>query len=96
VVAVLVGEAVRGVLDTAQQEVLREARLLARDPVIVEGAARRDWATLARGASPRMVGLTAEKVAVLVQPLRMQDVLPALATGVARRRPGAMRTEEDR
>ena len=49
------------------QEVLRrEARLLARDPALVEGVARGDWATVAQGASPRLAGLTLERVADLV------------------------------
>jgi len=44
----------------------REAVLLARDPSIVEGAVKGDWATLARGGSPRILALTREGLADLV------------------------------
>ena len=57
---------VRAVFDGAQGEVRREAALLARDPAIIAGALRRDWASLARGASPRMIALTLERFADLL------------------------------
>jgi len=44
----------------------REAALLARDPSVVEGAARGDWAALARGGSPRILAVTREGLADLV------------------------------
>jgi GAF domain-containing protein/ActR/RegA family two-component response regulator/anti-sigma regulatory factor (Ser/Thr protein kinase) len=44
----------------------REAVLLARDPSIVEGAVKGDWATLARGGSPRILAVTREGFADLV------------------------------
>jgi GAF domain-containing protein/CheY-like chemotaxis protein len=44
----------------------REAALLAHEPAIIEGATRSDWATLARGASPRMLSLTLDRLADLV------------------------------
>src|SRR5207247_9184691 len=44
---------------------LREAMLLARDPAVVEGARKGDWATLARGAA-RLRALTLERLADLV------------------------------
>ena len=58
--------AVRVVVDVAQNELRREAALLAKEPAIVEGALKRDWATLARGASPRMLALTLERTADLL------------------------------
>jgi len=58
--------AVRVVVDVAQNELRREAVLLAKEPAIVEGALKRDWATLARGASPRMLALTLERTADLL------------------------------
>jgi GAF domain-containing protein/CheY-like chemotaxis protein len=57
---------VRAVFDAAQDEVRREAALLARDPAVIAGALRRDWATLARGASLRMVTLTLERLVDLL------------------------------
>jgi hypothetical protein len=41
-----------------QEALRRETLLLARDPAVVEGVARGDWATLARGASPRVLAIT--------------------------------------
>src|SRR5438552_3242406 len=57
---------VRALVDAAQRELRRESALLAKDPTIVEGALKRDWATLARGASPRMLALTLERTADLL------------------------------
>ncbi|HEV8583491.1 MAG TPA: GAF domain-containing protein [Methylomirabilota bacterium] len=48
-----------------RRALLREAALLAQEPAVVEGAARRDWATLARGAA-RLRSLTMEGHADLV------------------------------
>jgi GAF domain-containing protein/ActR/RegA family two-component response regulator len=49
------------------QEVLeRESGLLAREPAVVEGTARRDWSIIARGASPRLLAITREGFADLV------------------------------
>lgn len=47
----------------------REARLLARDPALVDGVAKGDWATLARGVSPRLAAITLERVADFVSVL---------------------------
>ena len=58
--------AVRAVVDSAQGDMRREAALLAEDPAVREGALRSDWATLARGASPRMAALTLQRVADLL------------------------------
>src|SRR5438552_18593629 len=58
--------AVRALVDAAQRELRRESALLAKDPTIVEGALKSDWATLARGASPRMLALTLERTADLL------------------------------
>ena len=51
---------------TALEDLQREARLLARDPAIIHGVVKGDWGILARGASPRMLSLTLERVADLV------------------------------
>ncbi|MBI4594285.1 MAG: hypothetical protein HY728_08725, partial [Candidatus Rokubacteria bacterium] len=59
-------EATGGTLRGVQDVLLREARLLARDPAVIEGVVRGDWATLARGASPRMISLTVERIADLL------------------------------
>jgi GAF domain-containing protein/CheY-like chemotaxis protein len=59
-------EAARVSVRVTQQALVREARLLAQDPAIVEGVVKGDWATLARGASPRMVAVTVDRVADLL------------------------------
>ena len=59
-------DAAVAVIVDAQAALLREARLLARDPALVDGVAKGDWATLARGVSPRLAGITLERVADLV------------------------------
>ncbi len=56
------------VADT-QAALRREARLLARDPALVEGVSKGDWATLARGVSPRLAAITLERVADVVSVL---------------------------
>jgi GAF domain-containing protein/ActR/RegA family two-component response regulator len=53
-------------VDDVQETLRREARILALDTAVIEGASRRDWATLARGASSRMRAVTLERVADLV------------------------------
>jgi GAF domain-containing protein/ActR/RegA family two-component response regulator len=52
-------------VEAQRRSLLREAALLARDPAVVEGVARGDWATLARGAV-RLRTLTLEGLADLV------------------------------
>jgi GAF domain-containing protein/CheY-like chemotaxis protein len=54
------------VMDDIQQSLLREARLLAREPAVVAGAARGDWGMLARQASPRLISLNVEGIADLL------------------------------
>src|ERR1700675_4348009 len=56
------------VADT-QAALHREARLLARDPALVDGVTKGDWATLARGVSPRLAAVTLERVADFVSVL---------------------------
>src|ERR1700693_532347 len=56
------------VADT-QAALHREARLLARDPALVDGVAKGDWAILARGVSPRLAAVTLERVADFVSVL---------------------------
>ncbi|HEY4912154.1 MAG TPA: GAF domain-containing protein, partial [Methylomirabilota bacterium] len=59
-------ESLATLLADTQAALRREARLLARDPALVEGVAKGDWATVAHGVSPRLAGLTLERVADLV------------------------------
>ncbi len=59
-------EAVTALLGETHAALRREGRLLARDPALVEGVARTDWAVVARGVSPRLADLTLERVADLV------------------------------
>ena len=56
------------VADT-QAALHREARLLARDPALVAGVAKGDWATLARGVSPRLAAVTLDRLADFVSVL---------------------------
>ncbi|HET7876797.1 MAG TPA: GAF domain-containing protein, partial [Methylomirabilota bacterium] len=58
--------AVAALLADSLDGLRREAVLLARDPSVVEGAVRGDWATLARGGSPRILAATREGFADLV------------------------------
>jgi GAF domain-containing protein/ActR/RegA family two-component response regulator len=58
--------AVNTAVETARRGLVREARLLAQEPSLVEGAARGDWSALARAASSRLVALTVEHVADLL------------------------------
>jgi GAF domain-containing protein/ActR/RegA family two-component response regulator len=67
--ATLVAQAVaaaREVVEEAQEALLREARILAQDAAVVEGAVKGEWAPLARGASARMIALTVERLADLL------------------------------
>ena len=59
-------EAVGTLVADTQAALHREARLLARDPALVDGVAKSDWATLARGVSPRLAAVTLERVADFV------------------------------
>src|SRR6266571_1647139 len=59
-------ESAAALVAETQAALLREARLLARDPALVDGVAKGDWATLARGVSPRLAAITLERVADLV------------------------------
>ena len=80
------GRAVHALVDDARQRVMREATLLAREPGVVEGVRRADWATLARGLSPRLLSLTVEGVADLLlvvgadgRPLVQMPATPPIA-----------------
>src|SRR6266545_221532 len=64
--AVRTQEAVTALLSETHAALRREGRLLARDPALVEGVARADWAVVARGVSPRLADLTLERAADLV------------------------------
>ncbi len=58
--------AVEALVASGLEDLRREAWLLARDPTIVQGVVKSDWATLARAASPRMLSLTLDRVADLI------------------------------
>ena len=58
--------ATRALLGETQQALLREARFLASDPAVVEGVVKGDWATLARGASPRILSVTSDRIGDLL------------------------------
>jgi GAF domain-containing protein len=62
-------ESTTALVADAQAALHREARLLARDPALVDGVAKGDWATLARGVSPRLAAITLERVADFVSVL---------------------------
>ena len=59
-------EGLRTLVDGTQRDLDREARILAADPAVVEGVRKGDWATLARGVSPRLISVSVERVADLV------------------------------
>jgi len=59
-------ESVAALVADTQAVLHREARLLARDPALVAGVAKGDWATVARGDSPRLAAVTLERVADFV------------------------------
>ncbi|MFI5375909.1 MAG: GAF domain-containing protein, partial [Candidatus Rokuibacteriota bacterium] len=56
-------DAVTALVADYQQALERETLLLARDPAVVEGTAKGDWAILARGASPRVLAVTQDGLA---------------------------------
>jgi GAF domain-containing protein/CheY-like chemotaxis protein len=56
-------DAVTALVVDYQESLRRETILLARDPAVVEGTARGDWAILARGASPRVLAVTRDGLA---------------------------------
>jgi GAF domain-containing protein/anti-sigma regulatory factor (Ser/Thr protein kinase) len=56
-------DAVTALVSDYQDSLRRETELLARDPAVVEGTAKGDWATLARGASPRVLAITRDGLA---------------------------------
>ncbi|PYN93796.1 MAG: hypothetical protein DMD89_23545 [Candidatus Rokuibacteriota bacterium] len=79
--------ATRALLGETQQALLREARFLASDPAVVEGVVKGDWATLARGASPRILSVTSDRIGDLLvitdasgAPLVQVPALPRLKT----------------
>ena len=83
-------EATRLAVEDTQHVLRREARILAQEPAVVEGVARNDWATLARGASPRLTSLTVDRIADLVlivdgagAPLVQVPATPRLPAGSA-------------
>jgi GAF domain-containing protein len=56
-------DAVTALVADYQDSLRRETVLLARDPAVIEGTAKGDWATLARGASPRVLAVTRDGLA---------------------------------
>jgi GAF domain-containing protein len=56
-------DAVTALVADYQDSLQRETVLLARDPAVVEGAVKGDWAVLARGASPRVLAITRDGLA---------------------------------
>ncbi len=58
--------AVTALLKSHLEDLGQEAGLLARDPAVVQGVVKGDWGTLARGASPRMLSLTLDRLADLI------------------------------
>jgi GAF domain-containing protein/CheY-like chemotaxis protein len=56
-------DAVTALVADYQESLRRETILLARDPAVVEGTAKGDWAILARGASPRVLAVTRDGLA---------------------------------
>jgi len=62
-------EAAATIVAGTQGALQREARLLARDPALVDGVAKGDWATLAKGVSPRLAAVTLERIADFISVL---------------------------
>ncbi|HEY7652140.1 MAG TPA: GAF domain-containing protein, partial [Methylomirabilota bacterium] len=56
-------DAVTALVADYQESLRRETVLLARDPAVVEGTTKGDWAILARGASPRVLAVTRDGLA---------------------------------
>src|SRR3990167_2549946 len=67
--AVRAQESAAALVADTQAALHREARLLARDPALADGVAKGDWATLARGVSPRLAAITLERMADFVSVL---------------------------
>ncbi|HSB40403.1 MAG TPA: GAF domain-containing protein, partial [Methylomirabilota bacterium] len=59
-------DAVTALVSDYQDALRRETELLARDPAVIEGTTNGDWATLARGASPRALAITRDGLADFV------------------------------
>ncbi|MEX2222275.1 MAG: GAF domain-containing protein [Candidatus Rokuibacteriota bacterium] len=59
-------DAVTALVADYQDSLRRETVLLARDPAVVEGTVKGDWAILARGASPRVLAITRDGLADFV------------------------------
>jgi GAF domain-containing protein len=57
---------VHEVVARAAEDVRREAWLLAHDPAVSDGMAQSDWATLVRGALPKILALQQEHIADLL------------------------------
>ena len=55
--------AVTALVADYQESLRRETVLLAQDPAVIEGTLKGDWATLARGASPRVLAVTQDGLA---------------------------------
>src|SRR5215475_14859986 len=83
---------VREQVALALEDVRREAWLLAHDPAVSDGMARSDWATLVRGALPKVLALQQDRTADLllitdasgVPLMEMPSARPAVATALAR------------
>jgi GAF domain-containing protein/ActR/RegA family two-component response regulator len=56
-------DAVTALVADYQESLRRETVLLGRDPAVIEGTVKGDWATLARGASPRVLAVTQDGLA---------------------------------
>jgi len=84
--------AVCEIVTSALDDVRHEAWLLGHDPAVVEGTSRSDWATLVRGALPRILALQQERLADLLLivdasglPLmQVPPVQPTIAPAVVR------------
>jgi len=57
---------VRELVAVALEDVRREAWLLAHDPAVSDGMAESDWATLVRGALPKILALQQDRIADLL------------------------------
>jgi GAF domain-containing protein/CheY-like chemotaxis protein len=57
---------VRELVALALEDVRREAWLLAHDPAVSDGMAESDWATLVRGALPKILALQQDRIADLL------------------------------
>ena len=83
---------VREIVSLALDDVRHEAWLLAHDPAVVEGASKSDWATLVRGALPRILELQQERLADLflivdasgLPLVQVPPTQPAIAPAVVR------------